>query len=69
MAYNAKNAKAAYYKQPVTSFAQLQENCIRICLDSRQGSSTKAANIEKMFNSYLDSVDDSMRKQYAQHLK
>ena len=52
MAYNAQNAKPAYYKQPVKTFAQLQKNCMRLVNDSRQGNCTKALNIEKMFNSY-----------------
>ena len=51
MAYNAQNAKPAYYKQQVTTFAQLQKNCMRLVADSRQGNCTKAQNIEKMFNS------------------
>ena len=52
MAYNAQNAKPAYYKQPVTTFAQLQKNCMRISMDVRMGNCTKKQNIEKMFNSY-----------------
>lgn len=52
MAYNAQNAKPAYYKQQVTTFAQLQKNCMRLVADSRQGYCTKAQNIAKMFDSY-----------------
>ena len=46
--------KVPYYKKPVATFAQLQKNCMRICDDSRQGSSTKAANIAAMFKSYAE---------------
>ena len=44
--------KVPYYRKPVTTLAQLQKNCMRICTDSRQGSTTKAANIAAMFASY-----------------
>ena len=54
MPYNAQNAKPAYYKQPVTTFAQLQKNCMRIVADNRQGNCTKAQNIALMFESYKD---------------
>jgi hypothetical protein len=46
--------KLPYYKKTVTTFAQLQKNCMRICNDSRQGSSTKAANVAAMFKSYAE---------------
>ena len=46
--------KLPYYKKTVTTLAQLQKNCMRICNDSRQGSSTKAANIAAMFKSYAE---------------
>lgn len=46
--------KVPYYRKPVTTFAQLEKNCMRICTDSRQGSSTKAANIAAMFKSYAE---------------
>ena len=46
--------KVPYYKKTITTLAQLQKNCMRICCDSRQGSSTKAANIAAMFNSYAE---------------
>ena len=47
-----KKVLIPYYKKSVTTLAQLQKNCTRICKDSRQGSSTKAANIAAMFKSY-----------------
>ena len=54
MAYNAQNAKHAYYKQPVITFAQLQKNCMRISMDTRMGNCTKAQRIALMFESYKD---------------
>jgi hypothetical protein len=44
--------KAVYYKQPITSFKQLQKNCMRIAQDYRMGSSTKAQHMLNMFASY-----------------
>jgi len=54
MAYNAQNAKPAYYKQPVKTFAQLQKNIIRLQMDMRMGSCTKQKVIARMFESYKD---------------
>jgi hypothetical protein len=54
MAYNAQNAKPAYYKQPVKTFPQLQKNIIRLQYDTRMGSCTKAKVIALMFESYKD---------------
>lgn len=54
MAYNAQNAKPAYYKQQVTTFAQLQKNIIRLQYDTRMAGSTKAKNVMFMFESYKD---------------
>lgn len=54
MPYNSTNAKPAYYKQPVTTFPQLQKNIVRLQYDTRMGASTKAQVIENMFNSYKD---------------
>ena len=53
MPYNAAVAKKCYYKQPVTNFAQLFNNIIRLQYDSRISGSTAAQYIENMFNSYL----------------
>ena len=53
MAYNAQNAKPAYYKQPVTTIKQLANNIARLQKDIRMGSSLKTQYIEDMFNSYL----------------
>ena len=53
MPYNAKVAKPAYYKQPVTNFTQLFNNIIRLQYDSRISGSTAAQYLENMFNSYL----------------
>ena len=54
MAYNAQNAKPAYYKQPVKTFPQLQKNIIRLQYDSRMSAQAKAQNIMLMFESYKD---------------
>ena len=52
--YMQNTTKLPYYKKTVTTLAQLQKNCVRIAYDSRQGSSTKAANIAAMFKSYAE---------------
>jgi len=54
MAYNAKVAKPAYYKQPVKTFPQLQKNIIRLLYDTRMYESKKAQYITLMFESYKD---------------
>ena len=46
--------RVPYYKKPVTTLAQLQKNCIRICNDKRQYNSTKQANVAAMFASYAE---------------
>lgn len=47
-----KQKKAVYYKQQVTTFAQLQKNCMRLAFDLRMGSKTKADYMLNMFKSY-----------------
>ena len=56
MPYNSKTAKPVYYKQPVTTFAQLQKNIIRLLYDTRMDGSTKEKYITLMFESYLDNT-------------
>ena len=53
MPYNAKVAKPAYYKQPVTTIQQLAKNIARLTHDQRMCYSLKTQYIENMFNSYL----------------
>ena len=56
MPYNSTVAKPVYYKQPVTTFAQLQRNIIRIQYDTRMDGSTKEKYIRLMFESYVDNT-------------
>ena len=56
MPYNSKTAKPAYYKQPVTTFPQLQKNIIRLLYDTRMYESKKAQYITLMFESYKDNT-------------
>lgn len=56
MPYNSKTAKPAYYKQPVTTFPQLQKNIIRLQYDTRMDGTTKEKYITLMFESYLDNT-------------
>jgi hypothetical protein len=58
MAYNAQNAKPAYYKQTQKTLAQLMESCMRISLDTRMGNCTKKQNIANMFKSYMENSTD-----------
>jgi len=56
MPYNSKVAKPVYYKQPVTTIAQLQRNIIRLQYDTRMDGSTKEKYVRLMFESYLDNT-------------
>ena len=58
MAYNAQNAKPAYYKQTQTTLVQLMQNCMRISMDVRMGNVTKKQNIANMFKSYMENSTD-----------
>ena len=54
MPYNSTVAKPPYYKQPVTTVAQLQRNIIRLQYDTRMDGTTKEKYVRLMFESYLD---------------
>ena len=56
MPYNSTVAKPPYYKQPVTTIAQLQRNIIRIQYDTRMDGSTKEKYVRLMFESYVDNT-------------
>ena len=56
MPYNSKVAKPVYYKQPVTTIAQLQQNIIRMQYDTRMDGSTKEKYVRLMFESYVDNA-------------
>jgi len=56
MPYNSTVAKPPYYKQPVTTFPQLQKNIIRLQYDTRMDGSTKEKYVRLMFESYQDNT-------------
>lgn len=52
MPYNKLVAKAAYYKRPATTLAQLEKICVRLCANSNMHYTTKQAHIAKQFAFY-----------------
>ena len=50
--YNSKTAKPVYYKQNITSYAQLEKACLRLQYDTRMCYTTKQQHIKSMFAQY-----------------
>ena len=50
--YNSKTAKPVYYKQNITSYAQLEKTIVRLQADERMCYTTKQQHIKSMFAQY-----------------
>ena len=50
--FNVKTATPPYYKQHITSYAQLEKACLRIQADTRMCCTTKQQHIKRMFAQY-----------------
>lgn len=50
--FNIKTATPPYYKQNITSYAQLEKACLRLQADVRMCYTTKQQHIKRMFAQY-----------------